>query len=179
MSALDMQAYFLEMALAFETSHGFDEHETRALREWENVMQALETDPMTLDDRIDWVIKKRLLDRYCERHNVPLDNPQSLAIDLQYHDIDPHRGLFQKMAQRNMVRTLVEPDTIRHAPNVAPTTTRAHLRGQFIREAKAKNRDFTVDWVHLKLNEQIQRTVVCKDPFLNTDERVERLIAGL
>ena len=179
MSALDMQAHFLEMALSFETSHGFDEHETRALREWENVMQALETDPMTLDDRIDWVIKKRLLDRYCERHNVPLDNPQSLAIDLQYHDIDPQRGLFQKMAQRNMVRTLVEPDTIRHAQNVAPTTTRAHLRGQFIREAKAKNRDFTVDWVHLKLNEQIQRTVVCKDPFLNTDERVERLIAGL
>ena len=179
MSALDMQSYFLEMALLFEKSHGFDENETRALREWEIVMHALETDPMKLDDRIDWVIKKRLLDKYCERHNAALDSAESLAIDLQYHDIDPQRGLFNKMATRDMVQTLLQPDDIRHAQNFAPTTTRAHLRGEFIRQAKAKNRDFTVDWVHLKLNEQIQRTVVCKDPFANTDERVERLIAGL
>jgi proteasome accessory factor A len=142
-------------------------------------MHALETDPMTLDDRIDWVIKKRLLDKYCERNNAALDSAESLAIDLQYHDIDPQRGLFNKMATRNIVQTLVQPDDIRHAQNFAPTSTRAHLRGEFIRQAKAKNRDFTVDWVHLKLNEQIQRTVVCKDPFANTDERVERLIAGL
>jgi hypothetical protein len=40
-------------------------------------------------------------------------------------------------------------------------------------------RDFTVDWVHLKLNDQAQRTVLCKDPFRAVDERVEKLIAGM
>ena len=45
--------------------------------------------------------------------------------------------------------------------------------------AKAKNRDFTVDWVHLKLNDQTQRTVLCKDPFRAVDERVEKLIESL
>ena len=46
-----------------------------------------------------------------------------------------------------------------------PQTTRARLRGEFIRAAQERRRDFTVDWVHLKLNDQAQRTVLCKDPF--------------
>ena len=57
-----------------------------------------------------------------------------------------------------------------------PQTTRAKLRGDFIRAAQAHGRDFTVDWVHLKLNDQAQRTVLCKDPFRAVDERVERLM---
>ena len=56
---------------------------------------------------------------------------------------------------------------------------RARLRGEFIRKAKDRRRDFTVDWVHLKLNDQAQRTVLCKDPFKAHDERVERLIASM
>ncbi len=51
--------------------------------------------------------------------------------------------------------------------------------GEFIRRAQEKRRDFTVDWVHLKLNDQAQRTVLCKDPFRSVDERVEKLIAGM
>ena len=65
------------------------------------------------------------------------------------------------------------------AKSVPPQTTRAKLRGEFIRRAKERRRDFTVDWVHLKLNDQAQRTVLCKDPFRSVDERVEKLIAGM
>jgi proteasome accessory factor A len=54
--------------------------------------------------------------------------------------------------------------------------TRAKLRGDFIRAAQAHGRDFTVDWVHLKLNDQAQRTVLCKDPFRAVDDRVDRLM---
>jgi proteasome accessory factor A len=60
-----------------------------------------------------------------------------------------------------------------------PQTTRARLRGEFIKAAKAKRRDFTVDWVHLKLNDQAQRTVLCKDPFKAYDDRVDKLIESL
>ena len=52
-----------------------------------------------------------------------------------------------------------------------PQTTRAKLRGDFIKRAQEKRRDFTVDWVHLKLNDQAQRTVLCKDPYRSVDER--------
>ena len=60
-----------------------------------------------------------------------------------------------------------------------PQTTRAKLRGDFIRRAQERRRDFTVDWVHLKLNDQSQRTVLCKDPFRSSDERVTRLIESM
>ena len=33
--------------------------------------------------------------------------------------------------------------------------------------------------LHLKLNDQAQRTVLCKDPFAAVDARVERLIASM
>jgi proteasome accessory factor A len=62
---------------------------------------------------------------------------------------------------------------------VPPQTTRARLRGQFIKTAQEKRRDFTVDWVHLKLNDQTQRTILCKDPFQSVDDRVDKLLAGL
>ena len=55
----------------------------------------------------------------------------------------------------------------------------AKLRGDFIRQAKISKRDFTVDWVHLKLNDETPKTVVCKDPFQSVDDRVQRLIDTL
>jgi proteasome accessory factor A len=36
-----------------------------------------------------------------------------------------------------------------------------------------------VDWVHLKLNDRSQQTILCKDPFKNVDDRVEALLASL
>jgi proteasome accessory factor A len=68
---------------------------------------------------------------------------------------------------------------VQRAMREPPQTTRARLRGEFIRQAKQRRRDYTVDWVHLKLNDQAQRTVLCKDPFRSVDERVEQLIAHM
>lgn len=59
---------------------------------------------------------------------------------------------------------------------VPPQTTRARLRGEFVAAAQDAGRDYTVDWVHLKLNDQAQRTVLLKDPFRSTDDRVTKLI---
>jgi proteasome accessory factor A len=100
-------------------------------------------------------------------------------IDLQYHDINPKRGLFHSLESNGAMRTFVPEERILEATHVPPPTTRAHLRGRFITAAKAKQRDYTVDWVHLKLNDQSQRTVVCNDPFQFQDERVDELIEAM
>jgi proteasome accessory factor A len=87
--------------------------------------------------------------------------------------------VFYKMQDRGLVERVCDDADIADAVENPPQTTRARLRGEFIRKAKERKRDYTVDWVHLKLNDQAQRTVLCKDPFRAHDERVEKLIASL
>ena len=132
-----------------------------------------------MEREIDWVIKKRLLDRYMVKHDLPLSSPRIAQLDLAYHDIDRRRGLYTLMEHRGQVDRVTRDLDVFQAKSVPPQTTRAKLRGEFIKRAQEKRRDFTVDWVHLKLNDQAQRTVLCKDPFRSVDERVERLIASM
>ena len=90
------------------------------------------------------------------------------------------QGRSQRFEQSHgHVERVVTDGDIETAIDTPPQTTRARLRGEFIKRAKERKRDYTVDWVHLKLNDQAQRTVLCKDPFKSRDERVERLIASL
>ena len=100
-------------------------------------------------------------------------------LDLAYHDIQRGRGLYYLLQQRGAVDRVTSDLAVFEAKSVPPQTTRAKLRGDFIRRAQEKRRDFTVDWVHLKLNDQAQRTVLCKDPYRSVDERVEKLIASM
>ena len=89
------------------------------------------------------------------------------------------RGLFYKMQSAGLVERTSTDEAINTAVEEPPQTTRARLRGEFIKHAQERRRDFTVDWVHLKLNDQAQRTVLCKDPFRAVDERVEKLIQSM
>jgi proteasome accessory factor A len=108
-----------------------------------------------------------------------MSDPRLAMMDLSYHDVNRDRGLYYLMERRGLVDKVVSDATVADAVRNPPQTTRARLRGEFIKAAKAKKRDFTVDWVHLKLNDQAQRTVMCKDPFKAHDERVEKLIESL
>ena len=100
-------------------------------------------------------------------------------LDLQYHDVDRSRGLYYRLQRHDQLDRICDDADIAAAMSAPPQTTRARLRGEFVKKAKERRRDFTVDWVHLKLNDQAQRTVLLKDPFKSKDERVEKLIAGL
>jgi len=178
-SALEIQSEYLNRALRFADHNDLDPLEKQALDMWEHCLTAIADDPLQLDHEIDWVIKHRLIEAYRQRHDLELADPRVSLVDLQYHDIDRDRGLFYRLQKKGLVERIVTDSEISHAVENAPETTRARLRGRFIRTAKARKRDYTVDWVHLKLNDQAQRTVLCKDPFKSHDERVEKLIESL
>lgn len=178
-SALQIQSDYLERALRFAERRDLSPEEKQALIMWEHCLTTIDEDPLLLDREVDWVIKHRLIEAYRERHGRELGDPEVALVDLQYHDIVRERSLFHRLQDRGMVERVITDDAIATAVDQPPQTTRARLRGEFIRKAKAANRDYTVDWVHLKLNDQAQRTVLCKDPFRHADERVERLIASL
>jgi len=178
-SAFEIQSEYLSRALRYAEHHDLSPMEKQALMMWEHVMTGLEKDPLSLDRELDWVMKHKLVHGYKERHNLELADPKISLVDLQYHDINRQRGLFYRMQERGLAERIVTDADIALAVDQPPQTTRARLRGEFIRRAKARKRDYTVDWVHLKLNDQAQRTVLCKDPFKAHDERVEKLIQSL
>lgn len=179
LSALDIQWEYLDRAIRYSRSPGFPAAVQQAVEMWEHLLSGLEKDPMTLEREVDWVAKYRLIDRYRARSDLPLSDPRIALLDLSYHDVNQDRGLFYLLQRKGLVDRVVTDEAIDDAVVRPPQTTRARLRGEFIKAAKAKKRDFTVDWVHLKLNDQAQRTVLCKDPFKATDERVQKLINSL
>ncbi|MCX6461795.1 MAG: Pup--protein ligase [Actinobacteria bacterium] len=184
LSALQIQTEYYERALDFAERRGLAEDPmsmpARALELWGRTLRAVETDRLDLvSTEIDWVIKQQLINRYMAKHNLPLGSARIAQIDLAYHDITRSRGLYYLLERRGAVARVTRDVEVFEAKNVPPQTTRAKLRGDFIRKAQERRRDFTVDWVHLKLNDQAQRTVLCKDPFRNVDERVEKLIASM
>jgi proteasome accessory factor A len=178
-SAVDIQNEYLTRALRYAESQGLPDQEMRALEMWQHCMTAIEQDPLSLDRECDWVIKHNLVESVRARHQISLADPKIAMLDLQYHDVSRERGIFYRLQARGAVERIVTDEAIATATEQAPQTTRARLRGEFIRKAKERRRDFTVDWVHLKLNDQTQRTVLLKDPFKAYDERVERMIEAM
>ena len=182
LSALAMQTEYFEKASDFAGRRGLSDDPTihRVLELWGRTLKAIEAEDLsTIDREIDWAIKHRLIQRYMSRHGLGLDSPRIAQVDLAYHDINRTRGLYYMLERNGLVERVTTDLAVFEAKSVPPQTTRAKLRGDFVRRAQERRRDFTVDWVHLKLNDQAQRTVLCKDPFANSDERVERLIAAM
>jgi proteasome accessory factor A len=180
LSALELQTEYLEKTARFIERRGADETSATLLREWEEALTAIaEGVPERLVRKVDWVTKRTLIDRYMAKHDLTLGSPRVALLDLAYHDVNRSRGLYHLLERAGKVDRAVDDEAITTATREPPQSTRAKLRGDFIRQAKLKRRDYTVDWVHLKLNDQAQRTVLCKDPFRHTDERVEQLIAHM
>jgi proteasome accessory factor A len=182
LSAWQIQTEYYERVVRFAESTGLATTAPydRVLDLWGRTLDAVARDDLgAVAGEVDWVIKQRLLQRYIDKHDLTWGSPRIAQLDLAYHDISRSRGLFNLLEQRGMAARVAEDIEVFAAKGRPPQTTRARLRGEFIAAAQAKRRDFTVDWVHLKLNDQAQRTVLCKDPFRSVDERVDRLIESM
>jgi proteasome accessory factor A len=181
LTALQIQQEFLNRVTDFVAKAGaHTPHVPRILELWERTLNAIESgDHSSIDTEVDWAIKKKLLDGYSLRHGLDLDAPRIAQLDLAYHDISPSRGLFNMLESHGAAARVVDDVVVKAAVDIPPQTTRAKLRGDFVRRAQEAGRDYTVDWVHLKLNDRAHQTILCKDPFRSEDERVDALIASI
>ncbi len=177
-SAIELQWEYLSRAADYVDRRD-DPEMKETVRAWEECLLLLEEDFTKLDTKIDWVMKYTMLQSYRAKHGLGLGHPKLALMDLAYHDVSRRRGLYYLLERNGLAERYVTDAEIDTAKLEPPQTTRAKLRGEFIKTAKRRRRDFTVDWVHLKLNDQAQRTLLCKDPFKHTDDRVARLIASL
>ena len=181
-TALQMQKEMYQIVLSMP---GLDEILEKpfykyALDLWKRSLEALESGDFTqVDMEIDWMIKRKFMNSYKDKHQLNDNDSRMIMLDISYHNIRKDRGIFYILENSGMAKTLVTSNDVNNAMENPPQSTRAALRGRFIKVAQEKKRDFTVDWVNLKINDQQQSSIACKDPFKNIDERVDKLIAAL
>ena len=176
-SALDIQREYLDRALRYAETRGLPPLEQRALEMWEHCITTIENDPLKLDREVDWVIKYKLLEASGPPRPDVRPPAGPVARPAVPRRLPPAQPLLQAAGPR-LRRAHLHRRRHRTAIDTPPQTTRAKL-GEFVAPGQGAPRDYTVDWVHLKLNDQAQRTVLCKDPFKSRDERVEKLIDSL
>lgn len=148
--AIDIQrAYFLA---AEELFLGRDEETDWMLREWTTLLDDLEADPRRLRDRLDWVAKRELLESFLQSEgkewNENLDLLRSL--ELEYHNLDPERGLFWTLEAQGRMRRVTNEEEIHNALSCAPKNTRAFFRGLCLRRFDVKS----ISWGQLWIKER-------------------------
>lgn len=129
--AIDIQRVYL--AAAQELFLGADEDVKWVLKEWSNVLDGLEIDPMSLSSRLDWVAKKRLMEMFIDSERTDWDDERLRAIDLEYHNVDVGEGLYYALEAKGLMERIVEENDIEAAIFNPPQNTRALIRGCLIR----------------------------------------------
>ncbi|WP_188539749.1 depupylase/deamidase Dop [Kocuria dechangensis] len=133
LTGVQLQRLYLDAARAHELAGGGPDAATREVLElWEEVLDALESDPLSLADRLDWVAKYALLLGYRRRDGLGWDDPRMTLVDLQYHDLRPEKGLHHKLVAAGRMRTLFDAEQIERAAGTPPADTRAWFRGRVV-----------------------------------------------
>jgi proteasome accessory factor A len=131
-SALDIQWRYVEGVERYLASSDAGPVERRALALWKEILEVLERDPLQAADRLDWAAKLRLLLSYQDRDGLAWDDPKMRLLDLQYHDVDPERGLYHRLVQSGRMRRLFTDEEVARAAASPPERTRAYFRGRCV-----------------------------------------------
>ncbi len=143
-SALEIQHSFL--ALAKHYLAGQDEENDWVIHEWETVLAGLEKDPMSQVAKIDWVAKKWMLEMFMQQQGVGWDDPWLQSLDLEYHNLDPRRGLYFALVQEGRVQPVVSPERVTFCQSNPPSNTRAQARGIAVRYLRDQACNYVINW---------------------------------
>ncbi len=128
--AVDIQRVYLQAAQERLQGRGADTDWT--LTEWEKTLDALERNPLSLGDRIDWVAKRGLLADYVDSEGLAWNDDMLPALDLAYSNVDPDEGLYSALEEAGEMLRLTSDAAITSALTAPPENTRAALRGAFV-----------------------------------------------
>jgi len=124
---------------------GRDLETDQLLRVWLETLEALATNTDALIGKVDWITKRWLIGQFIAREKLTWEDPWLKAQDLEYHHVEPERGLGMPLAQ-----TPPEWETSRErlteAMRVAPLDTRAHARSRVMRILKGQPLRYSLDW---------------------------------
>lgn len=176
-SALELQKEYLDLAHRYYSTRTMSPEAADIMQKWEYVLTKLEEDPMQLHREIDWVIKLHLLQAYGERTQLAPEasGDRMLMLDLQYHDIRREKGLYFLLERKGQVERMATEAQIETAMVDPPQNTRAKMRGELIKLAKAKRIPYDLDWNYIRIGYLLNLWVKCNDPFQEENEKVTQL----
>ncbi|HEU4330130.1 MAG TPA: depupylase/deamidase Dop [Lapillicoccus sp.] len=133
MTALELLWEYHDAAAMYLDLRGLggddDPHTQEVMRLWGDVLHRLEQDPARCAADLDWVAKLQVLEGYRERDGLDWSDPRLRAIDIQWSDVRPEKGLFRRLAERGRMTQLVDPEAVEAAVTTPPEDTRAWFRG--------------------------------------------------
>jgi proteasome accessory factor A len=134
-TALDLQWMYHEAARAWLDGRSADptpEATEEVMAVWADVLTRLGRDVMSCAPDLDWVAKLQLLEGYRSRDGLAWDDHRLAAIDIQWADVRPEKGLVHRLRDRGRTRELVAREQVRAAQSHPPEDTRAWFRGRCI-----------------------------------------------
>jgi proteasome accessory factor A len=176
MTAIQVQWEYLEHARKYVDREDDTPDNREVVERWEQVLNALESEPLGLHRELDWVAKYRLLQGYRERDGLEWSDAKLRAIDLQYHDVRRDKGLYQRLAASGKVTRLVDDDEVERAVMDPPEETRAYFRGRCI--SKYPDAIAAASWDSLIMDvgaDALQR-IPMREPLRGTRVHVEELL---
>jgi Pup amidohydrolase len=178
MTAIEMQWEYFRLAKKYAQDNEDSAVVDDVLDRWEGVLEALETDPMSLSDQLDWVAKLSLLQAYQDRDGLDWGHAKLKQIDLQYHDVDRRRSLYWKLAGGGKMQRLVSDEEIAWAVDHPPEDTRAYFRGECLRRYSPKIVAASWDALIFDTGDEPLRKVPTMDPTRGTKVHVQDLLDG-
>ena len=174
-TALDVQRTYLT---AVRTAVGQADPDTvDVLARWDSVLARLATDPATCAREVEWVAKLRLLEGMRSRDRIGWDNPRLAAMDIQWSDVRPERGLYHRLLAAGAVERLVDDQVVLRAVYEPPDDTRAYFRGTVVRRFPGQVRAASWDSVVLDVPSHASlRRVPLRDPWRGTRAHVGALL---
>ncbi|MEP6820746.1 MAG: proteasome accessory factor PafA2 family protein [Chthoniobacterales bacterium] len=174
--SVDLQWEFCELARRHLA--GSSEEADWILESWSFTLEALENRREALIGGVDWITKKWLLEAFMKSEDLGWDDPWLQSLDLEYHNIDPEKGLFfgVKGAKRigEWNQSVVRPDAI-HLP---PPDTRAAGRARAVAWfQKNKRQPYVINWDSIAT--EGQDFIVMGDPFRTYEAEVDSFLDGL
>ena len=130
MTAVEIQWHYLEAVKRWCKDRDVTQITHEVLTRWESVLTTAELDPTALAGTVDWATKLSLLQRYRNRDGLAWDDPKLKLVDLQYHDVRPDKGLYNRLAARGQVERMVSEAAVQRAMTEPPIDTRAYFRGR-------------------------------------------------
>ena len=171
-TAAEVQREYLDLAERY--LRGQDEEGDWVLLEWRFVIDGLTHDPGSLVDRVDWVAKKWLLERFMKEEGLDWHDTWVQSLDLEYHNLNAEKGLYFDLYRRGLVKRVVDDEQINQAMANPPSNTRAKARSQVLRALVGRKARYVIDWDSIYVEDE--KYLNLDDPFFTYEGEADDFI---